>query len=378
MPPGWGGGTGGGGGGGGDAGPGRRGGGDRAGGNKGVQSREEIRKFLSFYKRKNSVCVDLYQPAFYSKKPNWEDMADFVYSVLSVGSTSSPGVIRAAVKDIQLHPVKKLLFLKFTEQQIRDEVATRLQAGLVWPAFNTTVNGWAMDKPVERIRVLGASPETDEVGVRSVLGKYGEILDIKKGLISPKKLPGCTNGIWTVKIILQKDQLLPPFLIMKEEGEVWQLATGEMSVCWQCGQSGHIGDRCLQDVSALAASLVGPTVQQPSWAHVVRGGHVPLPPQVPPPPPPIPPTAGQLSVPLTAAALDEAKGKLVKRDYVAIRLATDKVADQEQLVHDVVEKSVIVSHNLDNMDEVEENGGDKGVHNFTQDLSSKDNLNSDC
>ena len=60
-------------------------------------------------------------------------MADFVYSVLSVGSTSSPGVIRAAVKDIQLHPVKKLLFLKFSEQQIRDEVATRLQAGLVWP-----------------------------------------------------------------------------------------------------------------------------------------------------------------------------------------------------------------------------------------------------
>ena len=84
MPPGWGGGTGGRGGvgtgegqGGGD----RRGGG-RGGGAKDVQSREELRKFLNFYRRKNSVCVDLYQPAFYSKKPNWEDMAEFVYSVL--------------------------------------------------------------------------------------------------------------------------------------------------------------------------------------------------------------------------------------------------------------------------------------------------------
>ena len=63
MPPGWGGGSGGGGGGGGGDGSSRRGGGtSRA---KDVQSREDIRKFLNFYKRKNSVCVDLYQPAFY-------------------------------------------------------------------------------------------------------------------------------------------------------------------------------------------------------------------------------------------------------------------------------------------------------------------------
>ena len=150
MPPGWGGGGTGGGGGNDEAGQ-RRGGGS---GIKNLQSREEIRKFLNFYKRKNSVCVDLYQPAFYAKKPNWEEMTEFVYSVLSVGSTSAPGLIRSAVKDVQLHPVKKLLFLKFTDQQIRDEVATRLQAGLVWPTFNTTVTGWAMDKPVERVRVL--------------------------------------------------------------------------------------------------------------------------------------------------------------------------------------------------------------------------------
>ena len=69
---------------------------------------------------------------------------------------------------------------------------------------------------------------------------------------------------------LEKDQALPPFLIMKEEGEVWQLATGELSVCWKCGVQGHIGDKCFQDVSALAPSLVGPSVsQQPNWAHVV-------------------------------------------------------------------------------------------------------------
>jgi hypothetical protein len=34
---------------------------------------------------------------------------------------------------------------------------------------------WSMDKPVERIRVLGTSPETDQGDVRKVLDKNGEI-----------------------------------------------------------------------------------------------------------------------------------------------------------------------------------------------------------
>ena len=193
-------------------------------------------------------------------------------------------------------------------------MASRLQSGLVWPTFDTTVTGWAMDKPVERFRVLGASPETDEAGIRLVLQKYGDVLDAKKGLISPKKLPGCSNGIWTIKMILEKDQVLPPFLIMKEEGEVWQLATGELSVCWKCGIAGHIGDKCFQDVSALAASLVGPSVSlQPSWAHVVQGAraglhhpHVPL----PPPLPQLPPSGGKLCVPLSAGAFLLVKSRL--------------------------------------------------------------------
>ena len=163
--------------------------------------------------------------------------------------------------------------------------------------------------------MLGASPDTDEAGVRLVLSKYGEVIEASKGLISPKKLPGCSNGIWTVKLILEKDQTLPPFLIMKEEGEVWQLATGEISVCWKCGSIGHIGDRCYQDVSALAASLVGPSISlQPSWAHVVRGGSaVPQLPQLPLPPPlPLlpPPSSYKLCVPITPRVILLARSKL--------------------------------------------------------------------
>ena len=80
-------------------------------------------------------------------------------------------------------------------------MVARLQKGLVWPAFDSTVTGWSMDKPMERIRVLGTSPETDEGELRQILGQYGEILEAQKGLIS-QKLPGCTNGIWTVKMFV--------------------------------------------------------------------------------------------------------------------------------------------------------------------------------
>ena len=108
------------------------------------QGNEEIRKFLNFYKRRNSLCVDLYLPAFFQKKPSYDDLADFVYSVLSVGGSTPPHLVRPAVLDIQLHPVKKLLFVKFIDQLLRDQVVTRLQAGLYWPAFDTAVSGWSM------------------------------------------------------------------------------------------------------------------------------------------------------------------------------------------------------------------------------------------
>ena len=66
------------------------------------QGNEEIRKFLSFYKRRNSLCVDLYLPAFFNKKPSYEDLAEFVYTVLSVDGTSPPQVIRAATSSCTL------------------------------------------------------------------------------------------------------------------------------------------------------------------------------------------------------------------------------------------------------------------------------------
>jgi hypothetical protein len=119
------------------------------------ETREDVKKFLTFYKRTKSVCIDLYGPAFYKRKPYYDELADFVHDFLCPTQK-----LRDDLEDVQLHPVKKTLFIKFRTEESRNVVAEKLSGdGLEWPEFNTEVQGWAMDKPVVFIRVLGASPE---------------------------------------------------------------------------------------------------------------------------------------------------------------------------------------------------------------------------
>ena len=174
--------------------------------------REEIKNFLGFYKRTDSVCIDLYQPEFFRRKPTWEEMALFVSQQLCL----SPH-LRAALKDIQLHPVKKHLFLKFRDTMSRDQVASKLKSGVEWPAFEAKVHGWAMDKPVIVVRLHGVSPESTKQEIEDVMVQYGEVLDLDIGYISKKVLPGVTNGTWTVKMIMKEGKTLPSFVFMKEE-----------------------------------------------------------------------------------------------------------------------------------------------------------------
>ena len=195
-------------------------GGGGAGGNRGGTSqnqqyvrdkREEIKNFLGFYKRTDSVCIDLYQPEFFRRKPTWEEMAIFVSQQLCVTA-----VLKSSLKDIQLHPVKKHLFIKFKDTVSRDLVADKLKAGVDWPAFEAKVHGWAMDKPVIVVRLHGVSPESTKREIADVMAQYGEILDIDIGYISKKLLPGVTNGTWTIKMIWDENKSLPSFVFMKE------------------------------------------------------------------------------------------------------------------------------------------------------------------
>ena len=188
--------------------------------------------------------------------------------------------LRAALEDVQLHPVKKHLLIKFTSMESRDTVAGMLSGdGLEWPAFSTKVQGWAMDKPVVFVRVLGASPLTTNDDIKQVLEQYGDVIEVKKGFLS-NKLPNVTNGTWTVRMVVGADQTIPSFVFVKEDGEIWQLAhDNQVKVCWKCGGQDHIGSQCREQAVSLDEDLApgvedqqgsGATAQ--TWAHVVRRG----------------------------------------------------------------------------------------------------------
>ena len=105
----------------------------------------------------------------------------------------------------------------------------------------------------------------------------GEVIDIRKGLLDQKRLPGVTNGTWLVRVrIIDADKSIPPYIIRREEGELWSLNfEGRRFVCWKCGSPDHIGDKC-RDQERTFEEVFGDNSEatEQSWAAVVRGDSV--------------------------------------------------------------------------------------------------------
>ena len=242
-----------------------------------LQRSTTVSKFLTFFQRKNTVVVEIYSQAFYARRPTWEDMAEFVYKDLCPEDR-----LRKDLLDVQLHPVKMLIFVKFKNESVRDDVAARLQGdGVLWSAYTTVVKGYSLDKEVKFIRIMGASPETVEMDVRETIEEQlGEVMEIKRGLLDPRRLPGVTNGMWTVKAkILDPDKDLPSYIHRQDEGEIWSLNfEGRRFVCWKCGSSAHIGDKCREPGRTFEETFPeqqddetgGTPAPAITWAAVVR------------------------------------------------------------------------------------------------------------
>ena len=232
-----------------------------------------VGKFMNFIQRKNTVVIDLYDRAFFAKRPTWEQLANFVYNDLCVNDA-----LRGDLVDVQLHSVKMLLFLKFKSEQIRDDVALILQnrKGVMWTEFGVSVRGYSLDATVKVITVLGASPETDEEEIKSAFQEagLGEVIEATKGFLDPRRLPGVTNGKWKVRVKIEDpDKQLPSYIIRKEEGELWSLLfDGRRFVCWKCGSSEHIGDKC-RDPEKTFEEVFGQRDEAGtvSWAAIVKG-----------------------------------------------------------------------------------------------------------
>ena len=236
-----------------------------------------VARFMTFFQRKCSLVIEMYQGAFYRQKPNWDRIAEFVHTDLCTTAE-----LRKEVKDVQFHPVKMLLFIKFSGESWRDAVVERLQSaeGVVWGEYGVRIKGYSLDAEVKFIRLLGVSPETGEDEIKKTFLDIGigEVIEIKKGWLDANRLPGVTNGTWALRVkILDQDRVIPSYIHRRDEGELWSLNfEGRIFCCWKCGGSNHIGDKCREQTRTFEEIFNSSVMdfEKPTWAAVVRSDQV--------------------------------------------------------------------------------------------------------
>ena len=95
-----------------------------------------VARFLNFSQRKSSLVVELYNGAFYKQKPNWDKIANFVYNDLCTSQD-----VRKEIVDVQFHPAKMLIFLKFSDDTWRDQIVEKIQSseGVMWKEYGVKI-----------------------------------------------------------------------------------------------------------------------------------------------------------------------------------------------------------------------------------------------
>ena len=141
-----------------------------------------VAKFMTFFKRKSTLVIEMYEACFYKEKPKWDQIADFVYKDLCPTDD-----LRKAVVDVQLHPVKMLIFIRFAEDKFRDLIVSRIRSsvGVTWSEYRVKVKGYSLDSKVKFIRLLGVSPETEGDEIVRVFKEtgIGDVIELKKGFL---------------------------------------------------------------------------------------------------------------------------------------------------------------------------------------------------
>ena len=236
-----------------------------------------VSRFMTFHYRKNTFVFDLYEKVFFTTKPTGDKIADFIYN-----DVCKDAKLRSEIVDVQIHPVKMLLFVKFKTEHARDHVNERVQSpeGISWTSYGVRVRGYSLEAQVKRMVLLGASPETTSEEIKSSFAEagIGEIVEIRKGFLDFKRFPGVTDGSWALRVKLtDPDKEIPSYLHRRDEGELWSLNyDGKRFVCWKCGSSMHIGDRCNNQGRTFDeifnGSVTDETFSKPTWAAVVRSG----------------------------------------------------------------------------------------------------------
>ena len=99
----------------------------------------------------------------------------------------------------------------------------RLQSpqGVIWSDYKVKVKGYSLDAQVKFVSLLGVSPETGEEEIRETFMEVGigEVIEIKKGMLDSGRLPGVTNGTWSLRVkFIDPDKIIPSYIHRRDEG----------------------------------------------------------------------------------------------------------------------------------------------------------------
>ena len=159
------------------------------------------------------------------------------------------------IYDVQLHPVRKFVFLKLHED-IVDAVEAAVSNGVFWTENKKTVYGWKCGSNIVHLRLYHVSPDKTEEEIEDVLSQFCVVKGLTRGKLNG--LPNVSDGTIRVKVDLSGSLLaaLPPYIVFREEGEIWKITSRQViDCCWKCSNPGHIGRFC---------------PEQPSWSKQVR------------------------------------------------------------------------------------------------------------
>ena len=200
-----------------------------------------------FFERKNTIVISTRS---LGEKPKHVDFFKFVLDDLKVDPNDVFG--------IQLLSTKDLGFIKFDPGSEAAYNATLLKlagGGHLWERYNRHVVGWSCDIHITEVKVMDVAMEDDEESVRAVFGEFGEVKDVKTCRYDNSHI---VDGTFIVRIVLHEGKSVPCFI--KKGEELWHTYyDGQIQVCKNCDQPGHISRFCRLDRL------------RPDWAQVAGG-----------------------------------------------------------------------------------------------------------
>ena len=199
-------------------------------------------RLFTFFRRTNTICVDV--SSIYANSIKKEDAFHLVKDDLKLSGRD--------VLDIQVHPIRKYIFLKLANEDVVDKVQRQLDKWVYSERFKTHLTGWKCDRRTTEVKIFGVSPDKTDYNIVHVMSQFGEIKDgAKRGKMFGDGWGHVTDG--TVKVRIEdynngedvSRPKLPPFIVFEEEGEIWKLSSDQIEeCCWKCLEPGHIGRYC--------------------------------------------------------------------------------------------------------------------------------------